>query len=107
MSGGGHAAVGVVGSGLALDAASKVVACSLFGTTCATWCRAALKAAMDAAKQQQQAVRPHWQKKRKAEAASGAEAQPAAPANRPTSTGSDTGPTKVGCVGHITTVGPT
>lgn len=62
-------------------------------------CRAALKAAMDAAKQQQQAARPHWQKKRKAEAAAPGGAQPAVPANRPTSTGSDTGPTKAGWAG--------
>ncbi|PRW59412.1 RNA exonuclease 4 [Chlorella sorokiniana] len=55
---------------------------------------AALKAAMDAAKQQQQAARPHWHKKRKAEASAG-DVQPAVPVNRPTSTGSDTGPTKV------------
>lgn len=61
-------------------------------------CRSALKAAMDAAKQQQQAARPHWHKKRKAEAAAG-DVQPAVPANRPTSTGSDTAPTKVGWFG--------
>ncbi|KAI7844376.1 hypothetical protein COHA_002174 [Chlorella ohadii] len=76
-------------------AAPKPGAAPAAAAAAATSNWAALKAAMDAAKQQQQAARPHWQKKRKAEAASGAEAQPAAPANRPTSTGSDTGPTKV------------
>lgn len=53
---------------------------------------------MDAAKQQQQAARPHWHKKRKAEAA----AEPAVPVNRPTGTGGDTGPTKVGWLGRKT-----